>query len=130
MISTVDGLGLGIVGRVSLPLNADVSLAIGSGLTGFVLGGTLDAEWVITPHVAVIVTLPGIDRAPYVAVGGGGYFPLADPGRERAGPTVNVAVGRVTLLSQTSLFYEIHPMLILQDNRIDLALPVRVGIIF
>ncbi len=130
MVSTVDGVGLGLTGRVSMPLNDDLSLAIGSGFTGFLFGGTEDAEWLLTPQVSLIVTLPGIMKAPYFAFGAGGYLPLGDPGRDRAGPTINFAAGYVRALSQSSLYYEVNPMLILEDNRIDIALPVRIGVIF
>jgi hypothetical protein len=130
MLSTIDGLGLGVTGRVSIPLNGDVSVAIGSGVTSFLFGGTEDAEWLFTPQVSIIVTLSGVEKARYFIAGGGGYLPIGDPGRDRAGPAVHFGMGWVHPLSQSTLFYELDPMLVLQANRIDLALPVRIGIIF
>jgi len=130
LASTVDGLGLGLTGRISVPLNADVSVAIGSGFTGFLFGGTEDATWLFTPQVSGIVTLPGLYRAPYLLAGVGGYLPLGDPGRDRAGPMVHFGLGRVTLLAQSTLFYEVDPMLVLSPDRVDFAIPIRVGVIF
>jgi hypothetical protein len=130
LVSTIDGVGLGAMARVSIPVNADFSLAIGPGFTGFVLGGTEDATWLFTPQISGIVTLPGRYRAPYFTVGAGGYFPLGEPGRERSGPTIHFGVGRVTLLAESTLFYEVDPMLVLSGDRIDLAVPIRVGLIF
>ena len=130
MLSTIDGLGLGLTGRVSIPVNGDVSLAIGSGITSFLFGGTEDAEWLLTPQVSVIVTLPGVIKAPYFTFGGGGYLPIGNPGSDRSGPAIHFGAGWVRPLSQSTLFYEIDPMLVLQASRIDLALPVRIGVIF
>jgi hypothetical protein len=39
VISTLDGLGFGFRGRASAPINADFSLAVDIGFTGFILGG-------------------------------------------------------------------------------------------
>lgn len=130
LVSTIDGVGLGAMARVSIPLNADLSLAMGSGFTGFFLGGTEDATWLFTPQVSAIVTFPGRYRVPYFLVGAGGYFPLGEPGRERSGPTIHFGVGRVSLLAESTLFYEVDPMLVLSDDRIDVAIPIRVGLIF
>ncbi|HMB90093.1 MAG TPA: hypothetical protein VKP65_04550, partial [Rhodothermales bacterium] len=74
LISTTDGLGLGIRSRISAPVNADLSFAADLGLTGFILQGRDDASYVFDPQVSAIVTLPGRrDKMPYILGGVGAY---------------------------------------------------------
>jgi hypothetical protein len=129
LISTADNLGFGAFARGSVPVNADVSIAIAGGIAGFVLRGREDANWVFTPQIAAIVTLPGTVKAPYVLAGLGAYLPFGNTRRE-GGPTIHAGVGWVTQLSQSTLYWEIDPALIVESSRIDLAIPLRLGVIF
>ncbi|MDX1546516.1 MAG: hypothetical protein R3247_05995 [Rhodothermales bacterium] len=132
LISTREGagLGLGLRGRVSAPLNNDLSFAADLGLTGFVLRGRDDASYVFDPQVSAIVTLPpSRSRAPYVLGGIGAYVSFDDE-ETSGGPTIHGGIGWVQSLSETTLFYEVDPALIIGETSIDLALPFRVGIIF
>jgi len=133
LISTGDGLGIGLRGRVSTPVNRDVSVAFDLGFSGFVLGGREDASYVFDPQLSAIVTLPESDNtAPYVLAGVGAYVPFGpnlsdDPLR---GPTVHLGLGWVRALSETSLFYEVNPALVIAQERVGLSVPVRIGLIF
>ncbi len=130
MVSTADNLGFGFRGRVSMPVNADFSVAIGAGMTGFVLRGRDDANWVFTPQISGIITLEGIRQAPYLLGGIGAYIPTGDATNNRGGPTFHLGIGRARVLNETSLFYEFDPALIIEKSRIDVSLPVRIGLIF
>lgn len=130
MVSTQDGLGIGFRGRVSAPVNADVSIAVDAGFTGFILGGRDQASYVFDPQVGAIVNLPGTtEQLSYLLFGVGAYVPMGETD-SRSGPTLHFGYGRVRVLQETSLFYEINPALIVGERRVDLAIPVRVGIIF
>ncbi|MFQ5569286.1 MAG: hypothetical protein ACE5G0_06400 [Rhodothermales bacterium] len=133
MLSTADGLGLGIRGRVSAPINRDLSFAADVGLTGFVLRGRDDATYVFDPQVSAIVTLPARGRgAPYILGGIGGYITFSSNGRNahEGGPTLHGGIGWVRTLNDTTIFYELDPALIIGEESVDLVLPLRVGIIF
>lgn len=130
MVSTADGIGIGFRGRVSAPINADVSLALDAGFTGFILGGRRDATYAFDPQFSVIVNLPPQgDQLSYLLFGAGAYVPLGESSSS-SGPTIHFGYGRVRLLQETSLFYEIDPGIIIAENRVDLVIPVRIGIIF
>lgn len=130
MASTADGFGLGIRGRASAPVNADVSLAIDLGFTGFIFGGRRDASYVFDPQASAIVSIPDTgDRLSYLLFGAGAYVPLGDA-ESRSGPTIHGGYGRVHILHETSLYYEINPAIVIGDTRVDLVVPVRIGVIF
>lgn len=132
MLSTPDGLGFGMRGRISAPVNADLSLAVDLGFTGFFLGGRDDATWVFDPQVSAIVTLPyETSRATYVIAGVGAYVPMESKDDDPvSGPTVHFGAGRVQLLRETTFYYELDPMIIIGENSVHLAIPLRVGVIF
>lgn len=137
MLSTSDGLGLGFRGRVSAPVNMDLSLALDLGLTGFVLQGRDEAVYVFDPQVSAILTLPyGDTRAPYVLGGLGAYaaFDQNDDDPEgdttQGGPTIHGGVGWVQRLNETTVYYEINPALVIGEEDVDLVFPLRLGIIF
>lgn len=130
LLSSDDGLGIGFRGRVSTPINSDLSFAGDLGITGFVLGGRDDATYVIDPQVSAIVTLEGVERAPYVLAGVGAYFVTSDDINSNEGPTIHVGVGWVRALRETLLFYEVDPALIIGDDSVALAIPFRIGVIF
>ena len=130
MISTADGLGLGLRSRVSAPVNADLSFAVDLGLTGFILKGRDEATYVFDPQVSAIVTLPpGPKRAPYILGGLGAYIAFSEDGND-GGPTIHGGIGWVQSLRETTLFYEVDPALIVGESAVDLVLPFRVGVIF
>ena len=130
MLSTANNVGIGFRGRVSMPVNADVSVAIGSGITGFALGGSDNARWVFTPQVSGIVTLEGVRQAPYILAGVGAYLPLGEFEGKRHGPTFHAGAGKVRVLRDVSLFYEVDPGIVIEKSRIDLIVPFRIGVIF
>jgi hypothetical protein len=124
-----DGLGLGVRGRVSFPINADFSLAADAGFYGFVLGGRDDALYVFNPQVAGIVTFPALGQARYLLGGLGWYAPLGSVPAE-GGPAIHGGMGWVIPLRETSLYVEANPALVIGRARTALALPVRIGVIF
>lgn len=130
MLSSDDGLGIGFRGRVSSPVNSDLSFAGDLGITGFVLGGREDATYVIDPQISAIVTLQGVERAPYVLAGIGGYFVASGDINTNEGPTIHVGVGWVRALRETLLFYEVDPALIIGSDSVGLSIPFRIGVIF
>jgi hypothetical protein len=130
LLSSDDGLGIGFRGRVSSPVNSDLSFAADLGITGFVLEGRDEAVYVIDPQVSAIVTLQGVQQAPYVLAGVGGYFVASDHGSAKEGPSIHVGVGWVRALRETLLFYEIDPALVIGDNSVAVAIPFRIGVIF
>ncbi len=130
MLSTADGFGLGFRGRVSAPVNSDLSFALDLGLTGFVLRGRDDATYVFDPQLSAIVTLPSRGRrAPYLLGGLGAYVSFKD-GNNDGGPTLHGGIGWVQTLNETTIFYEIDPALIVGERAVDIVLPLRIGIIF
>jgi hypothetical protein len=131
--STADGLGIGLQGRASAPLNADLSLGVDMGATGFVLGGRQDATWVFDPQVSAIITLPSRSgRAMYYLAGLGAYIPISEDedSEAKAGPTIHGGVGWIQALRETTFFYEINPALVIAQDQVHLAVPLRAGIIF
>jgi hypothetical protein len=71
------------------------------------------------------------DRLTYFIGGLGAYIPFkSNADNPEAAPTLHFGLGRVHLLSETSIFYEFNPGLIIGRERIGLLLPIRAGIIF
>ena len=132
MLSSADGFGIGLRGRASSPVNQDVSVAIDLGFTGFVLNGRRNADYIFDPQLSAIVNLPSRDdRLAYILFGLGGYVPLgSDTENNQNGPTIHFGIGWVHALQETSLFYEIDPALIIGEESVDLAIPLRIGLIF
>lgn len=132
VLSTAQGLGLGFRFRGARALNDDVSIAAGMGLTGFVLGGRDDADYLFDPQVSLIVTLGGPvpDRATYVLGGFGAYVPVGGDHQDRTGPTIHAGMGWVRGLYATRLFYELDPAIVIGESRVDLIFPFRLGVIF
>jgi len=130
LLSADNGFGMGFRGRLSTPINADLSFAVDAGITGFILGGRDDATWIIDPQASLIVTLPGVEKAPYLITGIGGYLDPTDSGDALTGPTIHVGVGWVKPLRESVLFYELNPALIIGENKVSAAIPFRIGVIF
>jgi len=128
--STASGnVGPGLHFRASTPLNSDVSLAVGSGLTGFIFRGRDEAAFALDPQVSAIVSF-STARAQnmYVLAGAGAYVPFGDTDTE-SGPTFNLGIGRAWLLEESSLFVEFNPGFLVGQESTTLVLPIRVGII-
>ena len=124
------GLGLGVRGRASFPVNADLSVAVGAGFAGFVFGGRDDATYLFNPQVSGIVTLPrSPDWARYLIGGFGGFFPLGNSEAE-GGPSLHLGLGWARPLNESSLYVEFDPALIIGESRTALVAAVRVGVIF
>ncbi len=130
LLSAENGFGMGFRGRLSTPINADLSFALDAGLTGFILGGRDDATWIFDPQASVIVTLPGIEKAPYLLTGIGGYLDPSDSGDTLTGPTLHVGIGWVKPLRESVLFYEVVPALVIGATKVAVAIPFRIGVIF
>lgn len=124
-----DGLGLGVRGRASFPLNADFSLGLDVGFAGFVLGGREGATYLFNPQISGILTLPRLEWAKYVIGGFGGFFPMGDA-RAEGGPSIHLGLGWALPLQETSFYFEIDPSLIIGANRSAIVVPARVGVIF
>lgn len=129
--STASGnVGPGLHLRASTPLNSDVSLAVGSGLTGFIFRGRDQAAFALDPQVSAIVSF-STARAEnmYALAGVGAYVPFGDTNTE-SGPTFNLGIGRAWLLQESSLFVEFNPGFLIGQESTTLVLPIRVGVIF
>ena len=130
LLSADNGFGMGFRGRLSTPINADLSFGLDAGITGFILGGRDEAAWVIDPQASLIVTLPGVEKAPYLLFGLGGYLDPTDSDDTLTGPTIHTGLGWVKPLRESVLFYELNPVLIIGADKVSGAFPFRVGVIF
>ena len=130
LLSADNGLGMGFRGRISTPINADLSFGLDAGITGFILGGRGDATWVIDPQVSLIVTLPGVERAPYFLFGLGAMLDPSDSGDTLTGPTLHGGIGWVKPLRESVLFYELNPALVIGREKVSASIPFRIGVIF
>ncbi len=131
ILSFQDGLAIGFHGRAAAPINADLSIAFDLGAAGFVLEGRRNATYVVTPQLTAILNLPSYrDNATYVGAGFGYYAPVNRDDNTNGGPTFHVAYGWILGLRETSLYVEVDPALIVAQEGVSLALPVRVGAIF
>lgn len=128
-----EGLGIGARTRVSIPVNRDLSVAGSVGLAGFVLGGQDDASYVVNPQLSAILTIPGRGSVRYLVGGFGGFLPFggtdgfADP---EGGPELHLGLGWAFPLSETSMFVEIVPALLVGEAETTVVLPARIGVIF
>ena len=131
MASTIeDNVGPGVRMRISAPINRDLSVAVGTGFTGYVFEGQDDANYAIDPTLSLIVTLPVAGRRGTYFLGGiGAYVPLGEFSSEAA-PFFHFGFGRVWLLQDTSIFFEFAPALVVGDESAEGLFPVRVGVIF
>ncbi len=139
LVSTADGPGIGLRGRIAAPINRDLSLGLDIGATGFVLEGRRDATWVFDPQASAIITMPGRGgRALYYLTGVGAYLPINpdsdnDPYNDdpsSAGPTVHGGVGWVQRLTETTIFYEFNPAVVIAEEHLHVIFPFRAGLIF
>lgn len=131
LLSSVDGFGVGLRGRISVPINSDLSIGGDLGFTGFIFQGRRGATWIFDPQLSAIITLlPQGRGATYVMGGIGAYAPVSNQDDSVSGPTIHVGIGRVQVLRETTVFYELNPALIIGLESVNLALPFRAGIIF
>ncbi len=125
-----DNVGTGLRFRVSVPINRDVSFAVGSSLTGFIFEGQDEADFAIDPQASLIVNVPqGGEEGLYFFGGVGAYVPLGDSPAE-SGPVFHFGGGKVWLLQESSLFLEFNPGFIIADESTELLVPIRIGVIF
>lgn len=130
LASTADNnVGPGFRFRVSTPVNEDVSLAVGSGLTGYIFRGRDDAAFALDPQVSAIVSFStnGAETT-YVLGGGGAYVPFGATSAN-SGPTFHLGAGRAWLLQESSLYVEFNPGFLVGEERTTLVLPLRIGVI-
>ncbi len=131
VLSSTEGLGVGIRGRAAWPVNADLSLAVGTGFTGFVLEGRDEATYLFDPQVSVIVTMNATGpRTPYFLGGVGAAIPVNDNANADSGPTLHFGIGWVQGLRDTVLFYEVDPTMLVGETEISFVIPFRIGVIF
>lgn len=132
MLSSADGFGVGVRGRASAPVNADLSVAADIGFTGFVLNGRRNADYIFDPQLSAIISLPESPaRLTYILFGLGAYTPVGgDDEDATSGPTIHLGLGWVRALQESSFFYEIDPALIIGEESVDVAVPLRIGVIF
>ena len=121
------GVGVGIRGRVALPVNADLSVAADLGLIANLFEGSSEARYMLNPQASIIVTIPGRDAVRYVLGGFGGFLPLEGGG---GGPTLHVGVGTAIPLRDTSLYFELDPSLLIGQDETTGVVAARVGVIF
>ncbi|MBE2187509.1 MAG: hypothetical protein IAE99_12120 [Rhodothermales bacterium] len=138
MLAVPDGLGVGARVRAASALNADISLALGLGVTAFIAGSGDRADYAFEPQVSAIINVgEGRFRDPvgqasnaYVIAGIGAYLPAGSE-KSSGGATLHGGVGFVQPLNTTSLFYEFNPALVVRGkNDVGFLFPVRVGLIF
>ena len=127
-----DNVGPGLRFRSSVPVNQDISLGIGAGLTGYIFQGRDDAAYAFDPQASLVITLPGPGtQRLYVLGGGGAYVPFGNlDGDVTGGPTLHFGVGKVWLLNESSFFLEFDPALFIGEEETNVILPLRVGVIF
>lgn len=128
--STADNnVGPGLRFRVSTPINQDVSVAVGSGITGYIFRGRDDAAFALDPQVSAIVSFASTNaETTYVLGGGGAYVPFGDTSAE-SGPVFHLGIGQAWLLRESSLFFEFNPGFLVGQESTTLVLPFRVGVI-
>ena len=131
--TVVESVGTGVHFRTSFPMNRDLSLAVGTTLTGFLFQGQEEAVYAFDPEASLIVTLPDpSNSSPYFLGGAGLHVPI---GAERyegvgAGPTFHLGLGKVWQQGATSLYVEIAPTLFFRRERTAILFPLRGGLIF
>lgn len=124
-------IGPGFRTRISAPVNSDLSIAGDIGVATFILEGRDEASYAFTPQASLIVTLPAQGmKAPYLLFGVGAYLPFSSGEGIAEGPVLHAGYGRVHVLNETTLFYEVDPGLIIGAESVALSLPLRVGVIF
>lgn len=130
MGSTASGnVGPGLHFRASTALNADVSLAIGSGLTGFIFRGRDDAAFAFDPQLSAIVSFSTANADNlYVLGGAGAYVPFGNTDTD-SGPTFNLGFGRAWLLQESSLYVELSPGFLVGERKTHVVIPIRLGVI-
>ncbi|WP_412067724.1 hypothetical protein [Rubrivirga sp. IMCC43871] len=122
-----DGPSIGLRARAALPVNADLSLAASLGVGAHLFEGAGEARYVANPQASIIVTLPGRGAARYLMGGFGGMVPLSGGG---GGLTLHAGYGWAIPLTETSLFVEVNPSLVIGERETTPVLAVRTGVIF
>ena len=119
------GVGLGLRGRVALPINSDLSAAGSVGVTANLAGS---AVLTAAPQVSLIVGLPGEGpTGRYVMGGFGALVPFSGGG---GGGTLHVGFGWTVPLSETEIYFEVNPAVVVGSSDVTVAVPLRAGFIF
>lgn len=130
LISTEDGFGPGVRFRVSSPINRDLSIALGSAFTGYILGGRDEASYALDPQISLIVTRTDTPtQGTYFMGGFGAYLPIQTE-ESTSAPTIHLGAGRVWLLQDTSLYAEFNPSLVIGEDATSGLFSLRFGVIF
>lgn len=127
--TTGGNLGPGLRVRASTPVNPDLSLAVGSGLTGYIFRGRDEAAFALDPQASAILTFAaqGPESA-YALTGAGAYVPFGETSAN-SGPTFHLGGGKVWLLNESSLFFEANPAFLIGRETTSLVFSVRAGVI-
>lgn len=132
--TVVESAGPGLHLRASFPMNYELSFALGTSVTGFVLQGGKRAAYAFDPEASFVLTLPNSSNSSAYVLGGGGYhIPIGGKNRYDdvvGGPTFHVGLGKVWVMQATSLYVELSPTLFFRRERTDILFPLRGGIIF
>lgn len=123
-----NGMALGARGRISFPVNADLSLAADAGFSGYLLGGRADASYAFMPQLSAILTFPALGQARYVIGGVGWHAPLGGADVQ-GGPTLHGGLGWILPLRETSLYVEVNPSFVIGETGSGLTIPLRIGVI-
>jgi hypothetical protein len=127
--NTDDGMGIGLRGRISTPVSADLSFAADLGFASHFLDGRDESVFSFDPQISAIITMPGESSALYFMAGTGGYLSTGGTNGNHNGPSLHIGIGGVKPLSDSALFYEINPAVIIKKSSLSLSVPIRVGII-
>ena len=123
-----DGPSLGVRIRAALPVNADVSVAASLGLGAHVFEGADDSAYVLNPQTSVIVTIPGGRRSVRYLLGGlGGFLPFSGGG---GGASIHAGIGTAIPLSESSVYFELDPSLVIGSDESVPVIALRTGVIF
>jgi len=123
-----DDVGMAVRGRISKPMNSDVSLAGSVGFYAFAFNGTTTADYILNPELSLVVTLNGQTRFPYLLVGAGGLFPT--DGDKRARFEAHAGYGLAWPLTSVSVFLEVNPTLAFEESSTTFVVPLVMGMIF
>lgn len=128
--STKDNnVGPGVRFRASTPVNQDLSLAVGSGFTGYIFRGRDDAAFALDPQASAILTFSAQGpESTYALAGAGAYVPFGETSGD-SGPTFHLGGGKVWLLNESTFFFEFNPAFLIGKETTTLVLPVRAGVI-
>lgn len=128
--TAVKSAGPGLFLRASQPITQEVSFAVATAGTGYVLEGGSQATYTLDVEASAIVTLPSPSKSAKYLMGGAGFHVPIGNDAFTSGPTAHLGIGRIWALGESTLFVEATPTLWIRETRADVTLPLRGGIIF